>query len=95
MSITSLTFGLLSNTRRASDAEFGMMRSAHQITQGVQQASNPSFSGNQLKALHDRENNLMTKFHMSNLFRTIANARAESAQKLLKENIKKSFNYMA
>ena len=97
MSLASLTFGLFSNTRRASNAEFGMMRSARQITQGVRQAGNPNlnFSGNQLKALHDRENNLMAKFHMNNLFRTIANARAESMDKLVKENIKKSFNYMA
>ena len=95
MSFVSNVMALSLNKRRASNAEFGRMKTTNRMMNRIRQAGNsPSFGANNLNQMHEQEKNDMSKLHTFNLMRMISNARAETAEKMAKENAK-SFDYLA
>jgi len=93
MSLISNLFSLQMNTRRASDAEFGMMRTSSQIiNRACQPIGSPSFGMNNLSQLHQQEKNDIVRLQTLSLMRKISNAMAESAKERLKE---KNLDYYA
>ncbi|OGI04553.1 MAG: hypothetical protein A2Y25_01985 [Candidatus Melainabacteria bacterium GWF2_37_15] len=95
MSLVSLMAMQLANTMRASNAEMSIISAQNQILGGVRQAGNPNLSFTGMKELHDRENNLVANMLTANLVRQASNAQQESIDKMLKDNIKRSFSIMA
>ncbi|HSA06325.1 MAG TPA: hypothetical protein P5556_04025 [Candidatus Gastranaerophilales bacterium] len=92
MSLVSNFTSLLTNTQRISNSEAGMFKTSNRMMNRVAQAGNPNVS---LTQLHNQEKQDMFRLMNFDLFRKIAIARAESAEKLLKENAKKGFNILA
>jgi len=94
MGLVSSLFMKLNAVSMANNAEASWMNSANQIMQGVSQV-NPNLSFGAVKNLHDRENNLQAKMHMADFQRQVADAQLESSKKMLKDNIKRSFDMYA
>jgi len=95
MSLVSLMAMQLTNTMRASNAEMGIINANNQILGGIRQAGNPNLSFTGMKELHDRENKLMANKLTASLFLQASNAQQESIDKMLKDNIKRSFSIFA
>jgi|GEM_PF-2937117 len=89
MSLAANMFAVQLNTRRASDAEFGMFQTADRMRNRVRQAGNsPSFGMNNLNQIRQQENRDLANMLTFGLMRRISQSMAESAKKMAKENTK-------
>ncbi len=95
MSLVSSFMGLQLNSLRASDSEFGMLKSSERMFNRVSTAgANPSFGRANLGLLHARENNDIANMQQLSLLRKISMAMAESNEKMANDAAKR-FNILA
>lgn len=85
MSLVTNLGSMLLNTRRASNAEFGMMQTSNRMINRIGQiGANPSFGMSNIKMLHEQEKDDMTRLQTLNLMRRLSRSMAEAAEKRIK-----------
>lgn len=95
MSLVSLMAAKLSSVATASNAEFSWQQSANQLLTGIRQAGSGKIGFGGLLAAHNNENNLQSKMIMADVTRQASISQQDSLNKMLKENIKRSFDMYA
>jgi hypothetical protein len=96
MSLVSTAMWYTMSLSRASDAEYNWMKAADGRRNLINQAANPNLSfGSGLSQLHEKDKNYGSSMAMNSMLRNIYNAQADSAKKMLDDNIKRSFSYYA
>lgn len=95
MSLVSTFVASLQSTLGLSNATFGIVNTQNQMLDNIRKAGNPNLGFGGLKALHDRENNLMAQKLRQETMYQIYSAKAESDDKMLKDSIKRNFSIFA
>lgn len=95
MSLVSTYIGVLQGVLGISNAENSIISTQNQMLDNIRKAGNPNLGFTGLKTLHDNENNLMARKLTAELDYQAYNAMQESNEKMLKDNIKRSFSIFA